>query len=93
MLKCRQGNTYLRLVREAIDLRSKGGDDDDFAEGPSEDKALAALGMLKSIQGLLEAVEELPDHLAQIEAQVIPLLAFTMENEMAGAWSSSVLDR
>ena len=49
----------------------------------------SAMGILQTVEQLVDSVQDLPDHLTQIEANVLPMVNFTVQNEFVGAYRCS----
>ncbi|KAH9819914.1 armadillo-type protein [Melampsora americana] len=77
--------SYMRLMSEIADTRQRLGDEDDDS---SEEKVLVAMNILKTLQQLVVGLEGNPTVLMQVEAASIPLIEYTLKQELV-EWLST----
>lgn len=82
--------SYMRLMSEIADTRQRLGDDDDDS---SEEKVLVAMNILKTLQQLVVGLEGNPAVLMQLEAASIPLIEYTLKQEIVGMFFMRQLHR
>lgn len=71
--------SYMRLMSEIADTRQRLGVDDDDS---SEEKVLVAMNILKTLQQLVVGLEGNVNVLCEVEAACIPLIRYTLKEEI-----------
>jgi hypothetical protein len=73
----------MRMMQESYEAREKiRPDEDDLA---SEEKILACMGILKTLEQLVVTLENSHDRLGQIELVMLPVLEFALSKNFSGA--------
>ncbi|KAG0144277.1 hypothetical protein CROQUDRAFT_95287 [Cronartium quercuum f. sp. fusiforme G11] len=79
--------SYMRLMSEIADTRQRLGDEDDDS---SEEKVLVAMNILKTLQQLVVGLEGNPAVLVQVEAASIPLIEYTLKQELVEIYDEAL---
>lgn len=78
-------DTFLRIMEEVAQADKQAMDDDGEFNGDIEemsDKTMAAMGVLKTIGTLILSLESTPDVLQQLENALLPVITYTLENNV-----------
>ncbi|KAI9266554.1 armadillo-type protein [Phascolomyces articulosus] len=78
-------DTFLRIMEELAQANQQAtGDDGSFNGDIDEmsDKTMAAMGVLKTIGTLILSLESTPDILQQLEEALLPVITYTLENNV-----------
>jgi hypothetical protein len=77
-----QTHSFMRMMQETYEVREKARpDEDDVA---SEEKILACMGILKTLEQLVVTLENSHDRLGQIELVILPVLEFSLGKNFSG---------
>lgn len=86
-----QRDSYLRLLHEVVDARSKNDPSDLLATGnfsdaldDSDEKTLVAMNILQTLETLLRSISTAPPIVAQVETVLMPVLSLTIQHEFIG---------
>ncbi|KAA1100440.1 hypothetical protein PGTUg99_028822 [Puccinia graminis f. sp. tritici] len=79
--------SYMRLMSEIADARRRLGDEDDDS---SEEKVLVAMNILKTLQQLVVGLEGNVNVLYQVEAASIPLIKYTLKEEIVEIYDEAL---
>ncbi|OAV95089.1 hypothetical protein PTTG_03903 [Puccinia triticina 1-1 BBBD Race 1] len=79
--------SYMRLMSEIAEARRQSGDEDDDS---SEEKVLVAMNILKTLQQLVVGLEGNPNVLYQVEAASIPLIKYTLKEEIVEIYDEAL---
>ncbi|PLW19345.1 hypothetical protein PCANC_09135 [Puccinia coronata f. sp. avenae] len=79
--------SYMRLMSEIADARRRSGDEDDDS---SEEKVLVAMNILKTLQQLVVGLEGNVNVLYQVEAASIPLIKYTLEEDIVEIYDEAL---
>ncbi|KAH9472909.1 hypothetical protein Pst134EA_003508 [Puccinia striiformis f. sp. tritici] len=79
--------SYMRLMSEIADARRRLGDEDDDS---SEEKVLVAMNILKTLQQLVVGLEGNLNVLYQVEAASIPLIKYTLKEEIVEIYDEAL---
>ena len=71
--------TYVRLIREIVEVRAR--EDVDFDDA-GEEKTYVCMSLLQTISQLVGSLEKSPESLRQIEAVVAPGIEMTISNNL-----------
>ncbi|TIB90206.1 ARM repeat-containing protein [Wallemia mellicola] len=76
------GETYMRIMSEQLNLREAGpqGEIDQYVDA-GEDKVMAAMGAMKTLQQLVRSLENSQSILREISSISTHLVVFTIQNE------------
>ncbi|KAI9492090.1 armadillo-type protein [Zychaea mexicana] len=78
-------DTFLRIMEELAQANQQAtGEDGSFNGDVDEmsDKTMAAMGVLKTIGTLILSLESTPDILQQLEEALLPVITYTLENNV-----------
>jgi hypothetical protein len=76
----------MRMMTESYEAREKvGPDEDDLA---SEEKILACMGILKTVEQLVVCLDSSFERLTQIEIVILPMLEFVLAKGFSGMYAT-----
>ncbi|KAF7728772.1 hypothetical protein EC973_005610 [Apophysomyces ossiformis] len=77
-------DTFLRIMEDLAQANNQTADDASFNGDIDEmsDKTMAAMGVLKTIGTLILSLESSPDVLQQLENALLPVITYTLENNI-----------
>ncbi|RDB14686.1 hypothetical protein Hypma_016434 [Hypsizygus marmoreus] len=81
-LTARLCESYLRLAKESLAQEETDVDIDTFSNYVDEDKTFAAMGVAKTLETIVSAIESSPEILAQVQEVIIPTIHYTLEHKI-----------
>lgn len=74
-------DTFMRIMQDSADNQGLSAEDG-FEWDNTDDKSLAALGILNTIGTLILSLENTPEALFKLEETVLPVINFVLQNEV-----------